>query len=117
MPYQANSIEDSIHHQVAEAMGFWLTFPKSNLIHYKRDGRESGGRIVTRTVTVFRTNSTVMLQPYNVELQSVKRASLKNLTVFLEAVVRLDEGIPRYARELDYECNRTSPKKRKRGQK
>ena len=80
MAEQARGLENEILEKVADAMDFNVTTHRRDLFQFKRG---------KKTVTLFRNKSTVQLQPHDQRFGSVKRSSLKSLTVFLEAVVRL----------------------------
>ena len=61
-------------------MDFVVLTHRDDLIQFKRD---------RKTVTVYRSNSTVMMQPTDKKMGSIKRCTLKVFTVFLERVINL----------------------------
>ena len=101
MDKQAGEFEDDLLKKIGEAFDFSSNFSVDNKAIYKRGNK---------TVTLHRTNSTVMLQPHDSRFGSICRCTLKNMCVFMEAVVRLTTN-PGLVSLF------TEPVKRKQGEK
>ena len=80
MAEQAGGLENEVLEKVADAMDFNVTTYRHDVVRFRRGNK---------TVSLWRNKSTVQLQPHDQRFGSVKRSSLKSLTVFLEAVVRM----------------------------
>ena len=80
MDEQAGEFEDDLLEKIGVAFDFASNFSVHNKAIYKRGDK---------TVTLHRSNSTVMLQPHDSRFGSIRQCTLKNMCVFMEAVVRL----------------------------
>ena len=101
MDEQAGEFEDDLLEKIGDAFDFASNFSVHNKAIYKRGDK---------TVTFHRTNSTVMLQPHDSRFGSIRQCTLKNMCVFMEAVVRLTTN-PGLVSLF------TEPVKRKQGEK
>ena len=79
-PIDGEETENEILEKVADAMDFNVTTHRADVVRFRRGNR---------TVSLWRGKSTVQLQPHDQRFGRIKRSSLKSLTVFLEAVVRM----------------------------
>ena len=66
--------------QLCYALNFIPIMQREDFAQFKKGGI---------TVTLYRSNSPEMLQPHDTRFGSIKRCTLKNFTVFLEAVIRM----------------------------
>ena len=102
MQRQVGHLTNEELERVAWAMDFVVLTHRDDLIQFKRD---------RKTVTVYRSNSTVMMQPTDKKMGSIKRCTLKVFTVFLERVINLTSSGRRSYFEWE-EPTTTSKRKR-----
>ena len=68
-------MNDEILEKIGDAFDFIVIFNVYNKAIFKKGGK---------TVSLYRFNSTVMLQPHDSRFGSIRRYTLKNFSVFLK---------------------------------